>query len=92
VGGWGVTVGGWSVTVGGWGVTVGVVITVGEIGVTGVTVVVTVEGWYITVVGACWGGSAEQGGQIQPPTSSRENMDLRVGAGSPEQVEWTHLL
>jgi len=41
------------------GVTVGVVVTVGKIGVTGRTMVVTVEGWFITVVGAWWGGSAE---------------------------------
>jgi len=65
---------------------VGVVVTVGEIGITSRTMVVTVEGWFITVVGAWWSGSAEQGGQIQPPTSPRENMDLRVGPGSPEQV------
>jgi len=63
VGGWGVTVGGWGVTVGDWGVTVeGVAtvvdITVGEIGVMGGTMVFTVEGWFITVVGAWWGGSA----------------------------------
>jgi len=44
------------------------------------------------VVGAWWGRSAEQGGQIQPPTSPRENIDVRVGPGNPEQVEWTHLL
>jgi len=49
--------------VGDWGVTVGVVaivvnITVGEIGVTDGTMVVTVKGWFITVVGAWWGGSA----------------------------------
>jgi len=56
------------------------------------TMVVTVEGWFITVVGAWWGGSAEQDGQIKPLTSPRENMDLRVGPRSPEQVEWTHLL
>jgi len=97
VGGWGVTVRGWFVTVGDWGVTVRVVvtvvdITVGEIGVTGGTMVVTVEGWFITVIRAWWGGYAEQCGQIQPPTSSRENMDLRVGPGCPKQVDWTHLL
>jgi len=71
------------------GVTVGVVVTVGDIGVTDGTMVVTVEGWFITVVGAWWGGSAEQGGQTQPSTLPRENMDLRV---SSEQVEWTHIL
>jgi len=80
-----------------WGVTMGVVvtvidITVEEIGVTDGTMVVTEEGWFITVVGAWWGGSTEQGGQTQPPTSPRENMDLTVGPGSPEQVEWAHLL
>jgi len=36
----------------------------GEIGVTGGTMVVTVEEWFIIMVG----GAAEQGGQIQPPT------------------------
>jgi len=90
-------VGGWGVTVGDWGVTAGEVvtevdITVREIGVKGGTVVVTVEGWFITVVGTWWSGSAEQGGQIQSPTSPRENMYLRVGPGRQEQVEWTHLL
>jgi len=54
--------------------------------------VVTVEGWFITAVGAWWVGSAEQGGQTQPPTSPWENMDLRVGPGSSEQMEWTHFL
>jgi len=54
-------VGGWGVTAGEWDVTV-VDITVGEIGVTGGTMVVKVEGWFMTVVGAWWGGSAEQGG------------------------------
>jgi len=67
-------------------------ITVGEIGVIDRTMVVTVEGWFITVVGAWRGGSAEQGRQTQPPMSPRENMDLRVGSGSPEQVEWTQVL
>jgi len=85
-------VGGWGVTVGDWGVTVEVAVTVGEIGVTDGTKVVTVKGCFITVVGAWWGVSAEQGGQPQSPTSPRENMDLRVGLGSLEQVEWTHLL
>jgi len=66
--------------------------TVREIGIKGGLVVVTVEGWFITVVGAWWGGSAEQGWQIQPPTSPRKNMNLRVGPGNLEQVEWTHLL
>jgi len=80
-----------------WGVTVGVGvtvvdITVGKIGVKCGTMAVTVEGWFITVVRAWWSGSAEQSGQIQPPTSPRKNMDLRVGPGSLEQVEWTHLL
>jgi len=89
--GWGVIVGGWDVTVGDWGVTMADII-VGEIDVTNGTMVVTVEEWFITVVGAWWGWFAEQGGQTQPPTSTRENMDLRVGPGSPEQVEWTHLL
>jgi len=60
-------------------------ITVEEIGVTGGTMVVT-------VVGAWWSGSVEQGGQTQPPTSPGEKMDLRVGPGRPKQVEWTHLL
>jgi len=36
----------WGVTVGDWGVKVG------KIGVTGGTIVVAVEGWFITVVGA----------------------------------------
>jgi len=67
-------------------------ITVGEISVTGGTMVVTVEGWFIKMVETWRNGSVEQDGQTQPPTSPRENMDLRVGPGSPEQVEWTHLL
>jgi len=67
----GVAVGGWSVTVGDWGVIVRVVvievdITVGEIGVTNGTMVVTLEGWFITAVGAWWGGSAEQGTLAAP--------------------------
>jgi len=58
----------------------------GEIDITVGTMVVTVE--FITVVvGTWWGGFAEQGGQTQPPTSLRENMDLRVSSGSPELVE-----
>jgi len=83
-------VGGWGVTVGDWGVIVGVAITVGEIDITVDTLVVTVEEeWFVTVVGAWWGGFAVQGGQTQPPTSPQ---DLRVGPGRPEQVEWTHFL
>jgi len=73
------------------GVTV-VNITVEKIGVTDGTMLVTVEGWFNAVVGAWWGGSAEQGEQTKPSASPRENMDLRVGSGSPEQVEWTNLL
>jgi len=46
----------------------------------------------VTVVGAWWGGLFAQGGQTQPPTSPRGNIDLRAGPGSPEQVEWIHLL
>jgi len=46
----------------------------------------------ITVVGAWWGGFAEQGRQTQPLVSPQENMDLRVSPESLEQVEWTHLL
>jgi len=63
----GVTVGGWGVAVRDWSVTVGVV--------------VTVE--FITVFGAWRYGFAEQGGKTQPPMSPRENMDLKVGPGSP---------
>jgi len=88
----GVTVGDWGVTVKDWGVTVGVVvtvvdITVGEIGVTDGTMVVSVEEWFITVVGAWRGRSAKQGGLTQPPTSLRENIDLRVGPES--QSRWS---
>jgi len=47
--------------------------------------VVTVEGWFIAVVGAWWGGSAEQGEQIQPPMSpgkhGPENGCREPGAG-----------
>jgi len=82
----GVTVRSWGVTVEDWDVTVG------EIGVKCGTMIVTVEGWFITVVEAWWVGSAEQGEQIKPPMTPRENMDLRVDSGSSEQVEWTHLL
>jgi len=62
-------------------------VTVGEIDVTDGTAVVTVERWFITVVRAWWGGFAEQGGQTQLPTSPRENMELSVCPGSPEQVK-----
>jgi len=97
---WEVGVPQWKIGVSQWEVVVTVVdITVEEIGVKSGTMVVTVEGWFITVegwfitvVGAWWGGSAEQGVQIQLPTSPRENMDLKVCPGSPEQVEWTYLL
>jgi len=50
-----------------WSVTM-VDITVGKIGITGETMFATVEEWFITVVGAWWGGSAEQVGQTQPHT------------------------
>jgi len=63
----------------------------GGIDITVGTMVVKVEEG-ITVVGARWGGFAEQGGQTQPPMSPQVNMDLKVGPGSPEQVEWTYLL
>jgi len=55
-------------------------IIVGEIDITVGTMVVT-------EVGAWWGAFAEQDGQTQPPTSPQENMDLRVGPESPEQVK-----
>jgi len=75
------------------GVTMGMVITVEKTDITVGTMVVTVEEeWFITVVGAWWGGFALQGGQTQPPRSTREYLDLRAGPGSPVQVEWTHLL
>jgi len=76
----------WEVGVSRWevGVSAVVDITVGEIGVTDGTMVVTVEGWFIIVVGAWWVGSAEQGGQTQPP---RENMDLRAGPGA--RIRWS---
>jgi len=53
-----------------------------------------VGGWCVTVgvVVTVVNVGEEQGGQTQPPTSAREYMDLRVGPGSPEQVEWSHLL
>jgi len=72
------------------GVTVGVVLTV-----VGITVVFTVVGItmgetvgmleveFVTVSVAWWGGFAVHGGQTQPPTLSREYMDLSVGPGSP---------
>jgi len=70
-----------------------VVITVGETDITVGTFVVTVEEeWFVTVVGAWWGGFAVQEGQTQPSTSPRKCMDLKAGPGCPEQVEWTHLL
>jgi len=50
------------------------------------------ERWFVTVVEAWWSGFAVQGGQIQPPMSPREYMDLRAGPGSLEQVGWTHFL
>jgi len=55
------------------GVTVRVVITVGETNITVGTLVDAVEKrWFVTVVGAWWGGFAVQGGQIQPPQVTPE--------------------
>jgi len=60
--------------VGGWGVTGEVVVTVFDI---------TVEEWFISVVEAWWGGSAEQGGQthVTPEKHEPENGSTEPGAG-----------
>jgi len=40
----------------------------------------------VLCTGALWVGLSAQGGQTQLPTLSRENMDIREGSRSPEQV------